>query len=146
MKKLSLVLLAALSFAGCQTAPATDKTAAAVASLQVATSVGATLSLSKNPKYLPAARLLVAGLDQALAGSIPINADVIANFVGLVGTKTGLKPEEVALFASLANTVYEAYLSAYQPKIVLSSDPNAQRYIKAFRDGLATAIASTPAA
>lgn len=144
MKKLSLVLLAALSFAGCQTAPATDKTAAAVASLQVATSVGATLSLAKNPKYLPAARLLVAGLDQALAGSI--NADVIANFVGLVGTKTGLKPEEVALFASLANTVYEAYLSAYQPKIVLSSDPNAQRYIKAFRDGLATAIASTPAA
>lgn len=143
MKNLSILACLVVLFSGCATT-SPDKTALATMSLRVATSTGATLSLSKNPTYVPAAVALVAGLDEVLKGSLPITADSISAFIGQITVKHGMKPEESALLVNLARTVYDAYIKAYNPKIVLTSDPQAQLYIRAFRDGLADAIATLP--
>jgi hypothetical protein len=138
------LLAISLSLSGCQTSTQADKTAVAVVALQVATTTGAMMALKNNPKYVPAARAIISGLDKTLAGEVPITSELISTFIGQIGEKYGLKPDETAVFVTLATTVYEAYLAQYQPKIVLSSDPNAQKYIKAFRDGLAVSVAGFP--
>jgi|GEM_PF-6503414 len=145
--------LTALAFAGCASGPQLSKPSPeqGATAVRITVSTAATLSLAKNPLYIPAAEALVAGIDAIATENAQLSPAVIARFVADVCARKGLPPTDAIVFTSLAQTIYTAYVSTYQTQVVSTADPTVKLYIGAFRDGLNDALAilaaqPTPAA
>lgn len=112
--------------------------------VRVAVMAGVAPVLNKNPKYIPAAQAIGAGISAALANSPTITPDLISQYVSTVCKKNNVADEDIPLFITLAQTIYESYAAEYQPEVISSTDPNVLLYVYAFRDGLlaASSIAS----
>lgn len=142
MKPIFFLLICAL-FSGCATGSGGGMSAQqGAAALRVAVSTGATLSLAKNPRYIPLAQALAAGIDGALEEASEITPAAIARYVRAVCAKHDCPPADTAVFVNLAQAVFTAYVTAYRPQVVRATDPVVLLYALAFKNGLADAIAA----
>ncbi len=143
MKIRLLLLVAAVAavFTGCATTPkATMTPEQGAATIRAFTSTGATLALSKNPKVIPVAAAIAAGVDVALAGNEALTAESIANYVKAICVKHEVSVAETAVFINLAQTVYNTYVASYKPGVVSAADPRVLLYANAFKNGLNDAV------
>lgn len=109
---------------------------------RVVVGAAATLALNKNPQYVPAATALAVGIDAAVAQNAIITPESIAAFVHQVCAGHGVTVQDEAIFANLAQSVYQVYTATYKPQVVSSADPQVLLYVGAFRDGLRDAVAA----
>lgn len=134
----SVLIVTLLLGSGCSTLQRNaDMGSAAV---RVATSAGAIIALNKNPRYLPVASALAAGMDAAISENATLTLEGIERYVRDVCTLHGVTDNDTSLFVGLAQSVYTAYVTAYRKEVVASTDPTALLYVAAFKDGLKDAV------
>jgi len=113
--------------------------------VRISVMAGVAPMLSNNPKYIPASEALAMGIGAALQQNMTITPELISQYVNRVCREKGVSENDIPLFVTLAETIYDTYVATYKPTVINSTDPNALLYINAFRDGLlaAATIAST---
>ena len=132
------LFLATFFTAACGTAtPQTGATA-----LRLTTSLGAGRILQNNPRYIPAARALAAGISAAVAEKPTLTPENIAAFVRTLCARHDVAPADAAEFVNLAVAIYTTYVDTYRVEIVRLSDPRVLLYVEAFRAGLESALAA----
>jgi hypothetical protein len=132
----SLCLCVSLLSSACGTvSPQTGAT-----TLRLTTSIGAGRILQNNPRYIPAAQALAAGIETAISAKATLTPENIAAFVRDLCANYDVAPPDAAEFVNLAVAIYETYVDTYRVQIVNTADPNVLLYIEAFRRGLLSAI------
>lgn len=129
----------ACSSTGASTPPSPEQLAPA---LRATVATGATLALSKNPAYVPAAAALVAGIDASVVNDGTITPESIATFVKTVTAREGVPAADSAIFITLAQQIF----ATYTVQVVSAADPRVILFIAAFKDGLGDAIAAVNSA
>lgn len=138
MKRFLLILC--LAFSGC--ASVTSDPATAAGFLRAGTTVAAYEGLKHNPRYVPGAAAMVAGIDVALTGNAVISDATIVAFVQGIAAKNHMEPAETLFLTTIARTAFQAFSAKYHVSEVLVSNPDAKLYLQAFRDGLNDAVIS----
>jgi hypothetical protein len=145
MKTLKAVLFCfvfGLFCAACSNGPqvkVTPETGAVL--VRISVMAGVAPVLNNNPKYIPAAEALGAGISGALIENMTITPELIAQYVTRVCRNHNVAESDIPLFVTLAETIYDAYVATYKPAVVNSADPTALLYVNAFREGLLSAAA-----
>lgn len=145
LKAIALIfaaVLAALSFTGCvSNAPQIKVTPEqGAAAVRVAVSTGATLALANNPKEVPVAQALVAGIDVAVAANTTVTPEGIRSFVTDICAQYNVPANRVPLYVALSLNAYNAYTTAYKTQVVSATDPTVLLYVTAFKNGLNDAL------
>lgn len=141
--KFLLSLLCAALLSGCATTtlrPIPPEVGAAGA--QGIVNIAATRALAKNPRYIPVAEALAAGVDAALGESAKIDPAQLSLWVRSVCATHHVSAEDVPLFVSIVQTLYDVYSAAYGTGPLITTDARVQLYAKALRDGLRAAVAA----
>lgn len=129
--------MALLCFSGCASTPQGRAVA-----LRMVVSTGGTPALANNPRYIPVAEALVAGIDVALERTPTVTAENIRTYVRRICALHGLDDAETAVFVNLAQTVFVACQAELNATVVRSTDPVVRMYALAFKDGLRDALAA----
>jgi len=146
LQAVSFCIIFGLFCAACANGPQlkiTPETGAVL--VRISVMAGVAPMLNNNPKYIPAAEALALGIGAALKENMTITPELISQYVTRVCREKSVSENDIPLFVTLAETIYDTYVATYKPTVINSTDPNALLYINAFRDGLLSAatIAST---
>ncbi len=127
-----------LSLSGC----ANFKMTPALGATAVRLTVGAGLGpvLSNNPKYVPVALALSAGIDAAIGNSTVLTLSGIDAYVKGVCEKYKLPDSDVAIFTNLVHAIYIGYTEEFKVTVIKTSDPQVLLYVNAFKNGVNDAV------
>ncbi len=142
MRRIAFLLSAALFLSGCATGsrPAlTPEQGAAV--LRVTIASGATIALNNNPKLVPAAQAIAAGIGGALSYEHQISSAALAGWVRSVCAAHEIPPSDIPPLIALVQTAHTLFAATY-PGVVSTADPRVVLYANAFQAGLDDALAA----
>jgi hypothetical protein len=142
MKIRLLVSIIALTlFAGCTsvpTAPTSGQQLAANA-VEDLISIGLVPVLSKNPAYLPEARVLASGLGLTFKGTELTPADVDYYL-----SKTDISPADAKVISGTVNAAWSVFCKRYAAQVSASVRPDLRLFLTAVSNGINNAIAAVP--
>lgn len=137
----SALFLGACSSVSPSSSPSTAQVVTATTEL-IAKQV-VSLALENNPKYIPVAQAVLAGIDGVFLVDAGVTPESALAFADSVSLRYPMSDRSKAVLASALTDLYNFYVQTYKPTVVARLDPNAAHVLQSFRVALMTALART---